>query len=170
MEGGNPGILRDMVNANLMGRKSGKGFFDFQSGSKRRPPTQEAAEIVAKYNMQPKIPLTDADIMDRLLLRFVNEAVMCLQEDILRNPIEGDIGAVFGLGFPPFLGGMYCRRVGSPIIYDLIPSFAVNYSMGFFRSIQNFHIVKNLKFVKIKMSGSLEPKKYKEKTQSIENW
>jgi len=64
-------------------------------------------EIMQKYAVTPKRELNDEDFRMRLLSRFANEAVLCLQDGIIASPSDGDIGMVFGLGFPAFLGGPF---------------------------------------------------------------
>lgn len=106
--GMNPQVFTDMVSAGFKGRKSGKGFFVYEDKkAKERALNEGAMSILKKYSVQPKLACTMEDHQMRLGTRFVNEAVLCLQEGILENPLEGDIGAVFGLGFPPFLGGPF---------------------------------------------------------------
>lgn len=93
--------VNHMMAAGRMGRKSGKGFYDY-SGRKKKPDR-------AVYEFRDATPasLPRELIQRRLSLIFVNEAVRCLGEGVIASPRDGDVGAVMGIGFPPFLGGPF---------------------------------------------------------------
>uniref|UniRef100_A0A3B4AXP3 Trifunctional enzyme subunit alpha, mitochondrial n=1 Tax=Periophthalmus magnuspinnatus TaxID=409849 RepID=A0A3B4AXP3_9GOBI len=106
--GGNVEVLQTMVDLGYKGRKSGKGCYIYQPGLKVKELNSGIDEILEKYKLNPNPAVSsDSDIQYRLISRFVNEALLCLQEGILNSPLEGDVGAVFGLGFPPCLGGPF---------------------------------------------------------------
>lgn len=116
-----------LMQAGILGRKSGAGFHLYDGGSprqaggaasgRRRGGTRKRAksggrplnEAVEGFRPAERPPFTvKADeIRDRMVLMMVNEAIHCLGEGILRSPVDGDLGAILGLGFPPFLGGPF---------------------------------------------------------------
>jgi 3-hydroxyacyl-CoA dehydrogenase/enoyl-CoA hydratase/3-hydroxybutyryl-CoA epimerase len=95
-----PDIISKLVTEGLKGKRGGAGFYLYQG--KRRVPNRRVYELLATWPGPVHV-----DIAERLTLAFVNEAARCLDERILRDPAEGDLGAVLGLGFPPFLGGPF---------------------------------------------------------------
>jgi len=124
MVGGSPGALEALVAGKMLGKKTGAGFFLWPGpGEKEKKgearPVNPAALAILKEHRKTSAsdgggsPISTLDIQQRMLLRFIKECIHCAEDDILSpgaqatNPkaayATGDIGAVFGIGFPPFL-------------------------------------------------------------------
>lgn len=100
-----PPLLADLVAAGRLGTKSGAGFRKF-GGKKSKPEYDPAIEpFLAKHKLGDK-KFTDEEIIDRLFLPIVVEATRILEEKIVRDPSDVDMGLILGTGFPPFRGGI----------------------------------------------------------------
>lgn len=100
-----PPSMAKLIADGRLGRKNKKGFYRYGEGSK----SKEVDSTV--YALMPSgagtKSMDERVIQERLFHAFLNESAYCLQEGILRKPVDGDIGAIFGLGFPPWWGGPF---------------------------------------------------------------
>ncbi len=104
-----------LAAAGYKGRKNKKGFYRYDAapasrlplglGKKKGKLPNEA--VYAFFGDRPRKTVSAAEISDRLGLVMVNEAASCLQEKVIETPQDGDLGAILGLGFPPFRGGPF---------------------------------------------------------------
>lgn len=110
MHGGNPDLMQKMIDGGMLGRKSGSGFYMYPKNAKKSDKKQFNPAALALIKQETGGITSDIEVEDiqmRLISRFVNEAAFALQDEIIRAPADGDIGAVFGIGFPPFMGGPF---------------------------------------------------------------
>lgn len=117
-----PDTFRRLLDDDRRGRKNGRGFYRYEDGKKGDVDTS----VYAVLGIEARSDMPDHEIQERLTTLFVNEAAHCLEEGILRSARDGDIGAVFGLGFPPFRGGpfAYVDEVGAAAIVAKMEALA----------------------------------------------
>jgi len=119
-----------MFEAGRFGQKNGKGFYQYVPDKKGKPKKTvdpEAIELVKSVvKVDNSASITDEDIVDRMMLPLLIECGRCLEEGIVRTPIEVDIALVYGLGFPPFRGGpfRYVDEVGLKALGEKAAKFA----------------------------------------------
>jgi 3-hydroxyacyl-CoA dehydrogenase/enoyl-CoA hydratase/3-hydroxybutyryl-CoA epimerase len=97
--------LAKVLAAGRLGRKGKKGFYLYDENGKKGGVDESVYELLPTGSRRTE--LSKDEIQRRCALAMVNEAVRCLEESIVRQPRDGDVGAVFGIGFPPFRGGPY---------------------------------------------------------------
>lgn len=111
-----PSSMQAVVAAGRLGRKARKGFYLYDEEGKKgevdasvysllAPGARETTSTTNQTGTRAQIPA--AEIQQRTILPMLNEAARCLAEGVIRSPRDGDIGAVFGFGFPPFRGGPF---------------------------------------------------------------
>jgi 3-hydroxyacyl-CoA dehydrogenase / enoyl-CoA hydratase / 3-hydroxybutyryl-CoA epimerase len=96
--------LSNLIDGDRLGQKNGRGFYDYEHGE-RKDPARAAYDLLG---IEPNPSIISRETAAwRCLLTMVDEAVQARADGVLRSDRDGDAGAVFGLGFPPFLGGPF---------------------------------------------------------------
>jgi hypothetical protein len=80
--------VQETANLCFTGRKSSKGCFLYEGAGKNRDVNPGTLDILSKYKLEPKGSKSVEDLQLRMVSRFVNEAILCLQEGILDNPVS----------------------------------------------------------------------------------
>jgi 3-hydroxyacyl-CoA dehydrogenase / enoyl-CoA hydratase / 3-hydroxybutyryl-CoA epimerase len=113
-----PRLLAEKVAAGHLGVKSGRGFYVYSNG---RPLKQK------------QFAAPDDELVDRLVLPLINEAVACLDEGVVADADLLDAGVVFGTGFAPFTGGPmnYARQRGYPQVIEKLQALATRFGTRF---------------------------------------
>lgn len=99
-----PAAFDKVLADDRKGKKNQKGFYSY---SGKKPGKFVDESIYTLLSVTPQKQLSGPEIAERTVLMMLNEAARCIDEAVIRSPRDGDIGAIFGIGFPPFRGGPF---------------------------------------------------------------
>ena len=119
-------ILQAMVAAGRLGQKRGVGFYLHESGRKKRPQLDPALSEVLRPHMRgERRKFSHDELTQRMFLPMLLEATRMLSDRIVRDPRDIDLGLIFGIGFPPFKGGLlfWADTLGAAKIVEMLKPY-----------------------------------------------
>lgn len=107
-----PAVIEKLGKDGRLGKKSNKGLYLYNESGKRQGPDSSFVQSLVESDISKSIP--SETIQKRLTYVMINEAARCVEEGLVRDVADVDIGMIFGTGFAPFRGGLlkYADRVG----------------------------------------------------------
>ena len=120
-------VIRQLCEVGRIGKKAGKGFYNWSDEGKSLWP--ELAKLYPVAATQPE----QRELIDRLMFAQANEAARCVEEGVLRSTADGNIGSIFGWGFAPFQGGalQYINAMGAKAFAARAHELASRYGARF---------------------------------------
>jgi len=104
-------VIGRLYEDGRLGKKNGKGLYIY-TGKKK----QVDKSVYALFSdlVRPMV-VSDSEMQKRLVFIMLKEAILCLEENLVRHPRDVDAGMIFGTGFPPFRGGIlrYADSLGA---------------------------------------------------------
>jgi 3-hydroxyacyl-CoA dehydrogenase/enoyl-CoA hydratase/3-hydroxybutyryl-CoA epimerase/3-hydroxyacyl-CoA dehydrogenase/enoyl-CoA hydratase/3-hydroxybutyryl-CoA epimerase/enoyl-CoA isomerase len=118
---GQSALLAAMVQAKRLGQKTGVGFFKYADKKGRGQPDPTLNDLLRPL-MRKQEKLKEEQIIARLFLPMVLEATRILAEGKVRDARDVDLGLIFGVGFPPFKGGLlfWADTLGTAKIVEML--------------------------------------------------
>jgi 3-hydroxyacyl-CoA dehydrogenase/enoyl-CoA hydratase/3-hydroxybutyryl-CoA epimerase/3-hydroxyacyl-CoA dehydrogenase/enoyl-CoA hydratase/3-hydroxybutyryl-CoA epimerase/enoyl-CoA isomerase len=118
-------ILEEMLRASGADHASALRFWISKGKSAKPEPNPAVAAIIARHRTGDRA-MDEVEITDRLFFPMLLEATRVLEEGIVREPGDVDMGLILGIGFPPFRGGIlrWCDTVGAAAVVERLARFA----------------------------------------------
>ncbi len=123
-------LLETLYQKGFYGKKNGRGFYLYLHG-RRGGPNPLIYQMVTKQARQGK--LTPEEIVERAVLLMIKEASLCMEDRIIGRPELLDAALVFGIGFPPFRGGLlrYADALGAKTVVERLEALTARFGDRF---------------------------------------
>jgi 3-hydroxyacyl-CoA dehydrogenase/enoyl-CoA hydratase/3-hydroxybutyryl-CoA epimerase len=124
-------LLEDLYKEGYLGKKNGKGFYLYSGGKRGKQNPLVAGMAGRRTGARRSVP--EQEIIERAVFLMIKEAALCLEDKIIDRVDHLDAALIFGIGFPPFRGGLmrYAEKLGAKYIVERLEVYAAKYGERF---------------------------------------